>query len=335
MNNSTISQYDSLIPISIKALKDTILANIGFIILGLFVTVSNVLEFVTIVKDKKLRTRCYFLIANLSIASILNAVSFIILGLKRLIRLYYLIPEVNTKRNCAGEMFTCSLGQTSIIVLPLATAMDRICAAAMPIKYKNMNYNYAIALATLGWLMALTDTCFSFYGNDQSSLVANCNLASATEMLYQIQTTVELIVTAFITLCYVGIMILLRKRMKSAGNSSEGLAALRMKFQMQVAKTLIIDSVVHLITQTASRIGLASLTPLPPEIRFQYGPFIRLLIMAGSGLSLIIFLKVNNGFKMAFRRTFPLFFKRVAPVESMTVFTKFVSSNRLMTIEIR
>lgn len=330
MNNSTIvplSPYDALVPSSIKALKDSFAANVGFIVLGLLVATSNILELLTIVKDKKLRTRCYFLIANFSVAAIFNSVSFMATAIKRFVRLYFLIPEVNTKRNCAAEMFGNSFGQTGIIYLPLATALDRICAAWMPIRYKNMSSKYAVMLACIAWLMALTDTCFSFYGNDQNNLVANCNLVSATEVLYQVQTTIELVITVWITVCYVAVLTLLRKQMKSTAATSERFAAVKMKLQIKVAKTLSIDSAVHLLTQTASRVGLVLLTPLSPEVRFQYGPFIRLFVMAGSGVSLIIFLLVNNEFKMAFHRTFPCFGYKIAPGE-MTMFTR-MSTNQI------
>lgn len=231
MNNSTISVHESLVPTSIKALKDTIPASIGFIILGLLVTISNVLQFTTIVNESKFRTRCYFLIANLSVASIINSVSYVALGLKRLIRLYLAIAEVNSKRMCVAETFTCSFGQTSIIFLPLATAVDRICAASMPIKYKNMNRNYAVLLAGLSWLLALTDSRFTFFGSDQNSLVANCNLVSATELLYQVQSGVEITISALITVCYITVIVVLRMRMKSTQSKSESLSVSKMNFK--------------------------------------------------------------------------------------------------------
>lgn len=313
MNNSTISIYNGLVPSSIKALQDTMVANIGYIILGSLATLSNVLEFTTIAKDKKLKTRCYFLIANISIASIIYGVSYVAVGIKRLIRLYFMIPEVNTKRMCAAEMFTCSFGQTATVFLPLATAVDRICAAIMPIKYKNMSSQFAIFSASMTWIMALVDSSFSFFGSDQNNLIANCNLVSATELLYQVQSTVEMIVSVLVTICYFSVILLLQKQLSDAKIKSENLAAAKTKIQIKVAKTLGIDSSIHLITQVATRVGLAVLTPMSPEIRFLYAPFIRLIIIVGSGASLVVFLAINKEFQMAFRRTFICCFKPIVP----------------------
>lgn len=100
---------------------------------------------------------------------------------------------------------------------------------------------------------------------------------------------------------------------------------------MKVAKTLGVESIVHLITQVATRIGLALLTPLSPDIRFQYAPFIRLLILAGSGTSLIIFLTINKEFRLSFGRTFPttMCIKQNEPIDTV-LFTK-NSSNVIAT----
>lgn len=315
MNNST-SVSDGLIKTSLDALKNTVVANIGYILIGLFSVVSNGLEIATVITNKKLRTRCYFLITNESVACVIYGFSYVVVGIKRLIRLYLQMPEVNTKLHCAGEMFTCVFGQAANVFLPLSTAVDRIYATANPIKYKNMGSRFTIVSAAAAWMMATLHSSFTFSGEDQQKLVSNCNLVSATDLLYIVQSSVELTVTSLITICYFIVTLVLRNQLGKAKTRSENLAALKMKTQIKVVKTLGIESIVHLFTQFATRIGLAILAPMSPEVRFMYAPFIRLVMIAGSGMSLIIFLIANYEFKTAFKNMISFTRNNVLPMES-------------------
>lgn len=303
MSNTSTLLYDTLISTSLDALKNTFSANFGFILVGILATVTNILELVTIIKNKKLHSRCYFLIGNLSVASIINGLSYIALGIKRLVRLQLSIPEITTKTACAGEMFTCSYGQTAIVFLPFATAVDRMYATTKPTIYKTMNRSFTLIITVVAWSVALLDSSFSFFGTDQNNLVANCNLVSATDLLYIVQSTVEISVTCLITFCYITLAVVLQTQYKKTKSRSETIAAAKMKVQIKVVTTLGIESSIHLLTQLITRIGLAVLTPLSAEARFQYAPFIRLIIILGSGMNLFVFILVNSEFKLAFKRT--------------------------------
>lgn len=314
MTNNSTSLYESLVRTSLDALNNTYSANFGFILVGLLATVTNFLELLTITRNKKLQTRCYFLIGNLAFASIINGISYIALGIKRLIRFHLDISEVSTKLSCVGEMFTCSFGQTAIVFLPLATAIDRMYATTNPAAYKTMNRTFTVIITVVAWSVALLDSSFSFFGSDQKKLVANCNLVSATDLLYIIQSSVEITVTCLITACYIILTFILQHQCTKAKSRSETIAAAKMKVQVKVLTTLGIESSIHLLTQFITRVGLAALTPLSPEARFQYAPYIRLIIILGSGVNLFVFIIVNSEFKLYFKRTISCQTNLVLPV---------------------
>lgn len=179
MNNTT-----NLDLISLTNLLNRMPADVSFIIVGFVTIFLNFLISVTIVKSKRLHTKCYFLIANSSVAAIIYSGSFVITAVKRILRFYLGISEVKTKLMCNLEMFTCYFGQSACAALPLATAVDRFVATVFPVKYRNCGHRGTIFLASLGWIYATVDSSFTFYSSSLYTIVLNCNLVSTTDILY-------------------------------------------------------------------------------------------------------------------------------------------------------
>ena len=98
------SYYDLLVVKSLKTLERTKYASIGLFCCGLLAFSTNILIIITIIRGKNLHNRCFWLVANLAVADWLVGVAYMGTGVKRIIRLTYGIPEVNSQVHCCAEM---------------------------------------------------------------------------------------------------------------------------------------------------------------------------------------------------------------------------------------
>lgn len=302
MNNSTIQTTTNADLSSLQNLLNRRPADVSFIVVGSITVFLNFLIILNIIKSKTLRTKCYFLIANSSAAAIIYSGSFAITAVKRILRFYFGVSEVKTKLMCNLEMFTCYFGQSACASLPLATAIDRLLATVVPVKYRNMGSRGAGLLSALGWVYAAVDSGFTFYGSKMNSIVLNCNLVSTTDMLYEIQSSCAIALAATVVIIYVSVMILLQNQIKQAKSKSQNTAVKKAKLRLKVARALSVDSCVHLITQVSTRIGLALLPLFPYLNQWTTASYMRITLFLGSSLSFFVFMTLNSEFRRCFLR---------------------------------
>lgn len=329
MNNSTADPdlAVDLDSISLKNLANRWPADVTFIFVGILTTFLNSLIIVTIASSHRLRTRCYFLIANVSIAAIVYSASFAITGLKRIIRLQFGISEVKTVLSCNGEMFMSYFGQSACASLPLVTALDRLVATIAPIKYKNIGIKFVVTMTVMGWSYALIDTSFTFYGSNIHSIVLNCNLISTTEVLYTIQSSCAIAIAVLVVVVYMCVLTVLQYRVKAC-DAKSNISLVKAKIQIKVVKCLSMDSSIHLVTQVSARIGLALLPLFPNSNKWTSASYMRIIIFAGLAMTICVFLLMNKEFKKSFLNTFsfvPFLKNQVTPVELLD--TNFFPAN--------
>lgn len=321
MNNTTQSLDSDTT--SLINLLNRMPADITFIIVGSFTVFVNFLIILTIAKSKRLRTRCYFLIANVSVAAIIFCGSFALTGLKRIIRYKLWISEVQTKLACNGEMFICYFGQSACASLPVTTAIDRLFATLAPVKYKNIGTKFVVILTSLGWLYAVLDSSTTFLGANMKSTVLNCNLVSTTDILYAIQSSCAIALAMLLVIIYICVLTVLQYQIKNAKIKSENMAEVKAKLQMKVAKSLSVDSGVHLLTQVGTRVGLALLPLFPDANKWTSASYMRIIIFAGLASTFFVFLTLNKEFRKSFLRLLefiPCVKNQVKPIEMETNF---------------
>lgn len=321
MNNTTnSSKAEDLDMTSLTNLLHRMPADVTFIFVGLITSILNLMTIVTIASSKRLQTKCYFLIANESVAAIIYSFSFVITAIKRIVRVHLRISEVKSKLGCNGEMFISYFGQSACAALPLVTAIDRLMATLVPVKYKNFGKRVTVMLTLFGWGYALVDSGFTFYGSNMDTVVLNCNMVSTTDLLYIVQSSCAIAIALLVVVLYVCVMVVMKYRNKTAKTDNLGVAEIKAKLQMKVAKSLSVDSCIQLVTQVSTRIGLALLPLFPDADKWTSASYMRIIIFSGLCCTFFIFLCLNTEFRKSFFRLIPFVKHKIHPVEMVSNF---------------
>uniref|UniRef100_A0A914XMT0 G-protein coupled receptors family 1 profile domain-containing protein n=1 Tax=Plectus sambesii TaxID=2011161 RepID=A0A914XMT0_9BILA len=298
--------YQILVQKSLDTLNATKIASVGLILSGLLASVTNPLVMWTIWSQKSLHTGCFCLIAQLSFADWIVGVSYVATGFKRLIRLWFSIPEVNSQVICCLEMAPPYFGQSASLTVALVIGIERLIAVAFPMQFYTRSWSIANLLASIAWIWSMTETAFMFYGISSSKYIPNCNLVSSvTDAFYNFQNVESGALVIVITVVYALVVIEITLQLRTARKTNQTDQVVQMKKNLQVktAQMLVVVASMYLILQAATRIGLALLASVSAEDRANYAPFIRMLMIINSGINFFIYFSMSTEFKTSFKKS--------------------------------
>lgn len=305
--------------LSLANLQAHMPSDIMFTFVGSITVFLNFLIILTIVKSKRMHTRCYFLISNVSLAAIIFSGSFVVTAVKRFIRFGLGISEVKSQLACDAEMVICYFGMSACASLPLATAADRFMATVVPIKYKTVGKSFIFILTSVAWGYAFIDSAFTFYeSSGYYDIQLNCNIVAETDIRYTIQSSCAIAIATLVVIVYACILIIMRCQNESVKSDSDNMFEIKTRVHVKVLKSLSVVSAVQLLTQVTTRVGLALLPLIAADAeKWTAASFMRIIIFVGLSATFFIFILMNVEFHASFMhlmQSLPVFTNRVHPL---------------------
>uniref|UniRef100_A0A914W0T0 G-protein coupled receptors family 1 profile domain-containing protein n=1 Tax=Plectus sambesii TaxID=2011161 RepID=A0A914W0T0_9BILA len=297
----------SLINSSLTQLEATKWASVGQIVVGIVGVVTNSLIIWTIVRQAALRNNsCFVLIGQLAFADWIVGASFLITGIKRLIRLYCRIPELLTQVQCGYEMFFPYFGQSASLSLALAIGIERFIAVAFPLKFIKQEKTIGKIIALLAWSYAIIDSGFLFYESSSTKILPACTVLTAgTDAFDEFQDIHKTVVIVAIMATYALVFLTMTMQLKKAQRQNRpDLVAMKKNLQVKTARMLVVVAAVYLMLQITTRVAQALLFLLPVESRPRVGPFIRMIMIVNSDIHFFIYFSMSTEFRELFKRTF-------------------------------
>lgn len=303
MNNTTnleILKASSRIIIANGTVGNSMILAMG--ILGLLVSSCQViLTFLW----KPLRDKQQILVVNAVLADALKAISFGVIGAKRLFLAFTESDEVITQYDCMFWILTVAFTSLYGLLSVLTLSVERLAVIATPIWYKNNKPKILWTLAIASFLLSAIASGFLFLGASSELLFLSCNLLSSTTAeYYSFLLYFQDVTTGFIVLVNCATCFMLTRRWRAAKKAKRDMNVFKKEVQFNAIKAVFSVVVLCLVSFFAATVFMAVIQTFDPVLRAYYGPFWGCFQLARGVFDFILWLLCSNVYRNGFIEVF-------------------------------